>query len=140
MAPTRPLRRSRAASALAALALAGCSTGGADRTTDLVIEVRHSDAEQWASYTLTCGPDGGTHPNVADACRTLVDLDPEDLDAPGPDTMCAQVYGGPQQAKVRGVLNGRKVDLALSRTDACQSDRWDKLGADVLPVDLDWSN
>lgn len=140
MLPTRRRRRSLAVSALAALVLAGCSNGSADRTTDLVIEVRHSEAERWASYTLTCDPDGGTHPNVTDACRTLVDLDPEDLAEPGPGTMCAQLYGGPQQAKVRGVLNGRTVNVALSRFDACQTARWDKLGADVLPVDLNWSN
>jgi hypothetical protein len=118
--------------------LGGCF--GRGQTTDLVIEVRHSSAEQWQSFTLTCDPDGGTHPQVGDACRTLAELQSEDLAPPGPDQPCPQVYGGPQEAIVRGVLHGRPVDLRLSRNDGCQIQRWDKLGADVLPVPLEWSN
>lgn len=133
------MRRLAIVGVLLALApLSGCFNRG--RTTDLVIEVRHSDAEDWTSYTLTCDPDGGTHPDVKHACRTLGELQPEDLAPPSADTMCAQVYGGPQQAIVRGVLHDRKIDVTLSRHDSCETERWDKLGKDVLPVPLEWSN
>lgn len=45
------------------------------------------------------------------------------------DVACAQVYGGPQAATVRGTVRGKPVDLALSRTDGCRIAQWDRLSA-----------
>jgi hypothetical protein len=48
--------------------------------------------------------------------------------APVPgDVVCAQIYGGPQQALVTGSLGGRKVWARFRRTDGCQTARWDRL-------------
>ena len=48
--------------------------------------------------------------------------------APVPrDTMCTQIYDGPQQALVTGTLQGRKVWARFKRTNGCETARWDRL-------------
>lgn len=131
------LRLSLALSGLM-LALSACAEES-DPTTDLVIEVRHSAEEPVESFTLTCDPVGGSHPTAEKACSKLADIEVEDLQIPA-GTACAQVYGGPQSATVRGLLHGREVNEQLSRSDSCRTGIWELLGQDVLPVDLDWQN
>jgi hypothetical protein len=83
-------------------------------------------------YTLTCEPVGGTHPDPGKACASLEKLGAKGF-APVPaDRMCTQQYGGPMQARVRGVVAGQTVDARLAYTDGCQISRWDRL-ADVVP-------
>ena len=43
------------------------------------------------------------------------------------DQACAQVYGGPQHARITGTVAGRKVDLTVTRTDGCGIRDWDRL-------------
>jgi len=59
-------------------------------------------------------------------CRRLRGLTARRL-APVPsDTACAQIYGGPATARVRGTLRGRPVEAEFSRVDACEIERWDR--------------
>ena len=121
------------------LLLAGCSAGP-DRVaaaptdapaTRLEIEVRASPEAAPRSWTLTCAPPGGDHPDPEAACADLERA--ADPFAPVPaDALCTEVYGGPQTAVVRGTSAGRPVALELSRTDGCRTAQWDGLGA-VLP-------
>lgn len=74
------------------------------------------------SATLTCDPDGGSHPDPAQACDAL--LGHEDALRPvPPDTACTQVYGGPQLA----TLSGSGVHALFSRANGCEIARWDAL-------------
>jgi len=76
--------------------------------------------------TLTCDPDGGTHPDPNGACDTL--LENEDaLEPVAGDVACTQIYGGDQVA----TITGAGVQASLSRTNGCEIARWDAL-ADVL--------
>jgi hypothetical protein len=43
------------------------------------------------------------------------------------DVMCSQVYGGPQQAIVTGRFDGKKIWTRFTRTDSCQTHRWDRV-------------
>jgi hypothetical protein len=43
------------------------------------------------------------------------------------DSICTQIYGGPQKARVRGRLDGRPVDARFSRVNGCEIHRWDQL-------------
>lgn len=121
-----------------ALLLAGCS-GGADEVTTsspsatrLQIEVVAEPGASPATWTLTCEPAGGDHPDPEAACADLART-PEPL-APVPaDAVCTELYGGPQTAVVRGTLDGRDVSVELSRTDGCRTEQWDRLGA-LLPI------
>jgi hypothetical protein len=43
--------------------------------------------------------------------------------------MCSMVYGGPQTATVAGWWHGKAVDASYSRTNSCQTSRWNTLAA-----------
>jgi hypothetical protein len=117
---------------LAAIALlAGCGSDGSGGTSepryDVTISYRPTGAaggEQTA--TLTCDPDGGTHPDPAKACDAL--LQNEDALEPVPgDVACTEIYGGPQVA----TIVGGDVNASFSRSNGCQIARWDALKAAI---------
>ncbi|SOC50540.1 Subtilisin inhibitor-like [Blastococcus aggregatus] len=94
---------------------------------DLQLEIDLGDGSLPATWTLTCvGFVEGSHPSAQAACDHLAGL--ERPFAPlSDDVMCAQVYGGPETARVLGRWGGEPVDLALSRVDACRIAQWDAL-------------
>ena len=78
------------------------------------------------AYALRCAPAGGTLPRAAAACTRLARV--AHPFAPTPrDTVCTQIYGGPQQALVTGRFRGRVVRARFSRTDGCEIARWDRI-------------
>ena len=110
----------------------GCmsrSTSGGDEgseSTSLEISVTPGGEAPTKVWTLRC-PEGGTLPDAAEACSKLESLD--DPFAPVPkDVACTQVYGGPQEADVRGVFRGRPVEAHFDRGNGCEIARWDKVG------------
>jgi len=77
------------------------------------------------SWTLRCGPVGGTLPNAGAACRKLAP--PADPFKPTPpDLACTEVYGGPDVARVVGRVHGRGVWTTLRRRDGCEIARWNR--------------
>lgn len=131
----------RVVAAAAAVALvAGCSTpspqtvpdssppAASPTGTDLSIVVSDGSGPT-TDVTLTCDPASGTHPDPTAACAFLAAGAEQGADpfAPVPaDRACAEVYGGPDTATVSGVWQGRPVDAEFSRTDACQTARWEQ--------------
>ena len=82
---------------------------------------------------LTCDPDGGTHPQPAQACKAL--RGNADALAPlPPDSICTQIYGGPEEAEITGTLDGEQIQATFSRQNGCEIDRWDRL-ASVLQLE-----
>ena len=78
-------------------------------------------------WTLRCPSGGGTLPDAAEACEQLSKMD--DPFAPVPkNTACTQIYGGPQEADVRGTFRGRPVNAHFDRGNGCEIERWDKVG------------
>jgi hypothetical protein len=55
------------------------------------------------------------------------------LNAPDPDRICTQIYGGPQTATVEGTVNGRWVRRAFSRTNGCELADWGQMGPLLAP-------
>lgn len=39
--------------------------------------------------------------------------------APARDRRCTRIYGGPQTLRVRGTIDGHRVDRRITRTDGC---------------------
>lgn len=105
----------------------GAPTGGLDR---LLISVSGA-GEADGTFELTCGPAGGTHPQAADACARL-----DELDAPFASvregSVCTFLYGGPATARVTGQWRGERVDAEFNRDNGCEISRWDRL-VPVLP-------
>lgn len=52
---------------------------------------------------------------------------------PDPQRVCAQQHGGPERARIRGVVGGRKVDVVITRADVCGISDWRALTG-LLPA------
>lgn len=78
------------------------------------------------TWTLTCDPPGGTHPDPASACGVLGAKGATALPEPK-GRVCTEQYGGPQKAKVTGSWKGTKVAAQLSLENGCEIDRWTAL-------------
>jgi hypothetical protein len=59
-------------------------------------------------------------------CRRLAGLTVRRLAPVSPETACAEIYGGPAEARVHGELRGEPVDARFSRVNACEIERWDR--------------
>ena len=128
---------------LTGLSTGACSSGdeGADQVdvrddpapkASLVVTLA-ADAKgsQLRTWTLTCEPTGGNHPDPAGACRDLKAA--KQPFAPVPrDAICTEIYGGSAVATLKGTWYGETVDATYSRENGCQISRYDALGA-VLP-------
>jgi hypothetical protein len=94
-------------------------------TTSLDISVTPGGEAPTKLWTLRC-PSGGTLPDAAQACEQLLQLD--DPFAPVPKgASCTQVYGGPQEADVRGIFRSRPVEAHFDRANGCEIARWNKV-------------
>ena len=109
---------------LASLAVAVAAPAG----TDLRITVWPNGPDETARHTwrLRCGPPGGTLPGARTACRRLGAIDRPFAPVPK-DVACAEIYGGPQVARVTGGFEGRSVWARFRRNDGCQIARWNRV-------------
>jgi hypothetical protein len=137
-----PDRRFRVLLTLAALPLlvAGCASAsdepvtpkapagenGGTVSTELTI-VSDDGAGKTQTWTLTCDPAGGTHPNPEAACAALSDKGTKAMPAVAKDQVCTQQFGGAQTAKITGTWKGEAVDATFSRTNGCEISRWQSL-------------
>ncbi len=107
----------------------GAGTGGSGGdagATSLTITAKASADAPADTWTLTCDPAGGTHPNADAACAALAAA--TDPFEPTPkDQACTEIYGGPQTATVTGTFKGQPVNASFSRTNGCEIHRWDSL-------------
>jgi hypothetical protein len=119
--------------AFVALVAAGCMGRGANdedegdaSPTVLEISITPGSEAPTKIWTLRCPSGGGTLPDAAEACEQLSKLD--DPFAPVPkNTACTQIYGGPQEADVRGTFRGRPVKAHFDRGNGCEIERWDQI-------------
>ena len=109
--------------------------GGGSSGTALTIVFREDserpDTEQ--TWSLTCDPPAGSHPDPEQACEALERAGATAFVPPPGDRACAEIYGGPQVAIVSGRVRGRRVWARLSRGDGCQMQRWDRIPS-LLPA------
>lgn len=100
-------------------------TPSASGPTDLTIVIDDGGTRQ--TWQLTCDPAGGDHPRAEEACAALNRSGASALPPVPADRQCAQVYGGPQTATIRGTWRGQEINSSLSRKNACEMARWDAL-------------
>ena len=66
-------------------------------------------------------------PEESSACGAAAGVSTADL-APVPaETACAELFGGPQTARIRGTLRGARVNARFSRVNGCEIERWDRV-------------
>ncbi|WP_200954972.1 SSI family serine proteinase inhibitor [Aeromicrobium sp. Root236] len=126
--------------AVLAAALSACGKdAGSDASSSgtalkiILVSDKGADPE---TYTLTCDPPGGNHPQPAEACAALDAAGAEVFEPVPKDQVCTELYGGPQTATVTGTYEGDKVDATFTRTNGCEVDRWEQLGTTFFNVPL----
>jgi hypothetical protein len=123
--------------AVTCVTLVACSSavGGSTATTSLRIAYWEDGmgSEPDTTWTLQCEPVGGSLARPARACARL-EAAGRTLFAPLPkNIVCTEIYGGPQRARVTGVLDGRRVWATFSRSNGCHIARWAKVSPWLLP-------
>jgi hypothetical protein len=122
---------------IASIALVACGTasGGSGGDTSLRIAYWEDGpaGPPDSVWTLRCDPPGGTLRASARACARL-DAGGRALFAPlSPKVVCTEIYGGPQRARVTGVLDGKRIWATFARTNGCHIARWAKVSPWLLP-------
>jgi hypothetical protein len=98
--------------------------------TSLTIKYTPKQGQAAKTWTLTCDPVGGSHPNAKTACTELQQSAGKDPFAPvAKGQMCTMIYGGPQVSTVTGTWNGKPVSASFDRKNGCETTRWDHLAA-----------
>ena len=130
------MRAAFAAAAVLFGVLAGTTPSlGAEPQTTLRVAYweNASGGEPDAVWTLRCTPPRGSLPRLARACARLAPASAA-LFAPIPrNAICTEIYGGPQRARVTGLIAGRRVWATFARTNGCEIARWNKLAPWLLP-------
>ncbi|MCU1540123.1 MAG: serine protease inhibitor [Arthrobacter sp.] len=112
------------------------TAGPGQGNAELAIMVKSSENGPPANFTLVC-QNGvpaaeSQHPNAGTACTALKGN--AAILGPAPratDQVCTQQYGGPQQATVSGVVDGKPVEASFSLRDGCEIAAWNA-AKDVL--------
>lgn len=92
----------------------------------LDIRVSGGPGKPTEHWTLQCDPAGGTHPDPAKACATL--LKAKTPFAPvAKGVACPMILASSKTAKVTGTYFGQHVDTTFIQ-GGCQLGRWAKIG------------
>lgn len=107
-----------------------------DAAISLTVDVT-AEGQAIRSGTLTCAASGASgtghlaDPAAAQAACTLLQGNQGSrnrlLNGADPNQMCTQIYGGPEEARVRGQIDGRPVDTVVDRRNGCSIAEWDAL-------------
>lgn len=122
--------------ALVAAALVACTSLQASSSAQTSLRVAFWEGpgvEPDAVWTLRCNPPRGSLARPARACQKVL-AGGMRLFAPTPrGVACIEIYGGPQRARITGVLAGKPVWATFSRTNGCEIARWQRLSPWLLP-------
>ena len=117
------------------VASTGASPASPQATTTLRITYWEDGSRTAASesWTLRCDPPRGTLPQPARACKRLFSSGAR-MFAPTPQGIaCTEIYGGPQKARVVGIVAGDRVWATFARADGCQIARWNRITPWLVP-------
>jgi hypothetical protein len=119
----------RAALVLVATALAAAPATAAVGETSLKATVwpKGEGTAGKVVRTLRCDPAGGSVPRPAAACGAVETAGRSAFRPVPGDVACTQIYGGPADALVTGVLEGRRVWARFNRENGCEISRWQRL-------------
>jgi hypothetical protein len=131
------LMRGLAVLAIAGVAFAAGSASHAGPQTGTSLRVTYWEdggkPSESTTWTLRCSPPRGTLVRPARACTRLASAGAE-VFAPTPrGVACTEIYGGPQKARVVGVVVGARVWATFTRADGCAIARWNRISPWLVP-------
>jgi hypothetical protein len=95
---------------------------------NLTVSLDETGSGTTRTWTLTCAPPGGDHPDPSAACAALETAGgAAAFLPPRRNVACTEIYGGPQVAHVTGTVDGSSVNADFSRTNGCEIARWNAL-------------
>jgi hypothetical protein len=122
---------------VAAVALTACAAGSAGSPGATALKVTYwengRDGSAPVVWTLRCDPARGTLPRPVRACRRLAAGGPKLFAPVPPDTACTEIYGGPQVARVVGIVQGTRIWTTFTRVNGCEIERWNRVSPWLLP-------
>jgi hypothetical protein len=124
-----------------ALAAAGCADDDDDddagrapaAAARLEVVVRPAEGEAPVRQVQVACEVVGADASIT-SCRRLRGLSRADLAPVAEGMVCAEIYGGPAVATVRGTLGDEHVVARFNLTDACEIERWRRNRALLGPV------
>jgi hypothetical protein len=131
------LMRGRVVLAIAVAAFAACGVSHAGPQTGTSLRVTYWEdgekASETTTWTLRCSPPRGTLARPARACTRFASAGAK-VFAPTPKGVaCTEIYGGPQKARVVGVVAGARVWATFTRADGCEIARWNRISPWLVP-------
>jgi hypothetical protein len=103
------------------------SAGGDDQLAALTVTVDKDGAKGSAepkTLELECA-----EPTDSPACGAAAGVSAADIRPPSGDTACTTIYGGPEEATIKGTIRGDEIDASFNRTDGCEIARGEKVQA-----------
>jgi hypothetical protein len=120
-----------AACAAAVTACGSASSGpsaAAAPKVSLNITVSSAPGSPARHWTLTCDPAGGTHPDPAAACVSLLRIKGPFVPQTQPKGLeCPMILASSKEATIQGTYFGQPVNTTI-RDGGCQLSRWAELG------------
>src|SRR3954452_10287431 len=124
---------------LVVFALAGCGSDEASQAggptgelANLTVTVDNDGAKGAAKpqqLKLDCAK-----PTDSQACGAAAGVSAADLKPTGADIACTEIYGGPEEATIKGTIRGDAVDATFKRTNGCEISRWERVEALLAEV------
>jgi len=124
---------------LVVIALAGCGSDEASQA--------GGPPGELPNLTITVDRDGGkggqqplelelqcAKPTDSQACGAAAGVSAADLRPTAADVACTEIYGGPEEATIKGTIRGEEVNATFSRTNGCEIARWDRVKALLAEV------
>lgn len=107
-------------------------TDGGDAAVELVIETSVSGEDdlpvqegfEEGTWTLTCSPAGGDHPDPEAACATIDEIGTEPFTMDTSDMACTMQIGGPEEAHVTGHIEDTEIDTEFNKRNGCEIARF----------------
>jgi len=104
------------------------SPAGAAPKVSLSITVSSAPGSPAKHWTLTCDPVGGTHPDPAAACASLLRIRGPFVPQSQPKGLeCPMILASSKVARIQGTYFGQPVNTTL-RDGGCQLSRWAEFG------------
>ena len=120
------------------LAVAAAATASAATTATTALRVTYWDhvakPSESITWTLRCNPARGSLPRPARACARLAAGGARLFARLPRNIVCTEIYGGPQQARVVGTVNGRRIFATFARSNGCEIDRWQRISPWLVPA------
>jgi hypothetical protein len=112
---------------------AGLAGTSADTSLRITYWEDSANASSSVTWTLRCDPARGTLARPARACARLAAGGTKVFAPLPPNAVCTEIYGGPQKARVVGVVDGKHVWSSYTRTNGCQIGRWQRISPWLVP-------